>query len=87
MSAAPFISDDKTGVYFWTSGDAQLSSHPHPLLPIHCEFHGWWSDKECAATHGPRRRMAEIPNEPRKRRGLTARESRLGQTTLQLFGG
>jgi hypothetical protein len=50
----PFISDDSAGIYFWRSGtNAQLSNRPHALLPFHCEFHGWWSDRECDATHGP----------------------------------
>lgn len=58
---ADFASDESTGVYFWQHGATQFSTHPHPALEHHCEFHGWWSDGPCLALHGPREWKPEGP--------------------------
>ena len=57
--APPMESDQDAGLYFWRIGledgsEVRASNRAHPLLPLYCKTHDWWTDRACPADHSDR---------------------------------
>jgi hypothetical protein len=52
----PLESDPSRDLWFWQhtregGRHVEFSNKPHPLLPHHCAFHGYYSNEPCTAAH------------------------------------